>query len=928
MVLLSAMLVLFVLIVGCLFLWEKSRVFEAESKNIRKEYISSQKQMLQNEVGNAVAYIQYMKSLTKKRTRHDVKSRTNEAFEIVNHIYQTHKGTKSLGFIKQLAHDALFAASWDDGRGYYFAEDMQGTELINRNNPDLEGVNIWNIQDGKGNYIMQDIIRVVKESGEGFTSYYWNKPDNPGVLVPKISYVKYFKPFEWVIGNGKYLDDEEIQVKLEILERLKHMKIGDNQYVFVGTWDGVSLTGPFVGKNMYHIKDNNGVEIVKELIKAAQSGGNFVNYVMPKHNGVRPVSKISYAEGVDDWKWYVGAGVYVDEIEKIIAQRQIDFSSQILDYLVRTLAILALFLLMALYIAWWMSNKFKAHLDIFSKFFKDAAEKTVTIDVNRLDYVEFQALAESANEMIVLRQKAISELEASEKRFVQMVELAPIPIFISNMEGGIEFINNQFLKTFGYSQKDIPDIESWMKLASLKESYLYKIKKMLTEAIKSVSSKGDVSETDILRVRAADGQILAVKFYNTMVGDRHLTLGYDYTEIVRSEQEQILLQKQLNQAQKMEAIGMMAGGVAHDLNNILSGIVSYPEILLNQLPEDSHLCKPLKNIHQAGVRAADVVADLLTVARGIASEKAIANLNNIVDEYLGSTEFRNFQSRFPKVLFEALCSDSLLNFLCSEIHVKKALMNLVINATEAVIENGTVVITTSNCNLEKCIINNQHLDAGDYVKLCVEDDGSGIRKIDLDHIFEPFYTKKVMGSSGTGLGLPIVWNTMLDHLGAVNVKTGSWGSRFELYFPATQESLPVDEDDTGGNDLLGDGESVLVVDDESQQLDIASQVLGSLKYQIQTASSGEEAVAILKDQSVDLLILDMIMTPGINGRETYEQIVAIHPNQKALIVSGFSDDDDVKKSLQLGATLFLQKPYTFTQLGKAVKKALKGDSIL
>lgn len=925
MVFLSAMLVLFVMIIGCLLLWEKNQAFLNETNNIREEYISSQKQMLQNEVRDAIAYIQYMQSQTTKRIRHDVKSRTDEAFEIVNHIYQTHKNTTPLDTVKQLAHDALFAASWDDGRGYYFAEDMEGTELINRNNPELEGTNIWDLQDSKGNFLMQDIIRVAKESGEGFTSYYWNKPDNPEVLVPKISYVKYFKPFDWVIGNGKYLDDEENLVKREIMERLAQLRFGDGNYIFAGTWDGVSLTGPFTGKNMLHLKDSNGVEIVKELIQAAQSGGNFVHYLMPKHKGVRPVPKISYAEGIADWKWYVGAGIYIDAIEKIITQRQVDFRSQILGYFGRTLVILALFFLIALGMTWWMSRKMKAHLDIFGNFFKDAADNAVNIDINQLDYVEFQELAGSANEMILLRQKALSELEASEKRFIQMVELAPIPILITNAAGRPEFINKQFERTFGYSLKDIPAIEDWMRLAFPDAGSRTEIQKMLAEAAEPASPEGAVYETDILHVRSADHRILAIRFYRTIVGDRGLVLGYDYTKIVRSEQEQASLQKQLHQAQKMEAIGMMAGGVAHDLNNILSGIVSYPEILLTQLPEDSQLRKPLDGIHQAGMRAADVVADLLTVARGVASEKVIRNVNSIVGEYLVSPEFCKLKSLFPKVIFETDFTDPLLNLKCSEIHVKKSLMNLVINAAEAVMEAGTVVITTSNCSLEKCIINHQPLDAGDYVMLSVKDDGQGISPTDLEHIFEPFYTKKMMGSSGTGLGLPIVWNTMLDHQGAVNVESGSWGTRFELYFPATQESLPADGDNTGGRDLFGDGESILVVDDEPQQRDIASHILKSLNYLVQTAASGEEGIAILKDQSVDLLVLDMIMKPGINGRETYRQVAAIHPNLRAVIVSGFSEDDDVKNTLQLGATQFLHKPYTLKQLGETVKKALSGD---
>jgi len=435
---------------------------------------------------------------------------------------------------------------------------------------------------------------------------------------------------------------------------------------------------------------------------------------------------------------------------------------------------------------------------------------------------------------------------------------------------------------------------------------------------------GQNARSSISRFKRKDGTFLSVEMYIS-------SFKYDeiYCKFVffKDISQRLEMEARLHRSMKMEAIGMMAGGVAHDLNNILSGVVSYPEILLRQLPEDNQLRKPLENIHKAGMRAAEVVADLLTVARGVASEKVLGNLNSIVDDYLVSPEFHKLKSQFPKVIFDSHFADPLLNLICSEIHVKKALMNLVINAAEAVIEDGTVVITTANCTLEKCVINHQSLATGVYVLLTVKDGGPGISSFDLEHIFEPFYSKKILGSSGTGLGLPIVWNTMLDHRGAVNVVSDSSGTSFELYFPATREFLPPDIGNEDSHDLAGDGETILVVDDEPQQRDIAVQILGSLNYQVQAVESGEEAIAIIKDHSVDLLILDMIMRPGISGRETYRQVTAIHPNQKAVIVSGFSEDDDVKNTFQLGATLFLQKPYTLKQLGKMVKNALKGDSI-
>ena len=906
---------------------DRVQAFDAESQKIQSRYLHERKTFLKEKVDNFADYIEYKKAQTEKRIRADVRSRTHEAYTVAEHIYQTYKDTLSLVEIKNRVHDALFAASWDNGHGYYFAEDMQGTELINRNNPELEGTNIWDVQDVKGNHIMQDIIRVAQSpEKEGFTTYYWNKPDHPGKLVLKISYVKYFAPFDWVIGNGKYLDDETGHLQKEVLQRIESMRLDNNDYIFAATWDGISLTYPFAGQNMLNVEDRNGLKIVQELIKTARSGGGFVQYVMPSHEGIRPDPKLSYVKGIPEWQWYVGAGVYVGDIESVISERQIKFRSQLKGVIIRTSAILLILLLAAFLMAWLISRKLNRHFSIFNSFFQDAAVNSLKIDVTSLEYAEFRTLAEKANEMIDMRKQAMDALDKSEQRFISMVELAPIPMVISTDDGRLEYINKQFESMFGYAASDIPDVESWMKLAYPDSDYRDKILKLWNEAVSVTLEAGKSYETGIIKVSTARGEILDVKFFYTRVGDRGLTVAYNLTEILKSENERIALHKQLHQAQKMEALGLMAGGVAHDLNNILSGVVNYPEIMLMDLPEDSKLRRPLNNIHQAGLRAAEVVADLLTVSRGVRSEKKVIDMNVMVKEYLTSPEFHKLSKNSPGVHVTPTYDHGELFMACSRIHVKKTIMNLVVNAAEAIGGEGEVSIRTSLEHLDSCLIGSQSVEAGDYVVLTVSDTGPGIREEDLEHIFEPFYTKKVMGASGTGLGLSIVWNTMHDHMGAVTVTSDSKRTTFKLYFPASDGvEVPDQERDEDTVPIKGNGETVMVVDDEPLQIDVASQMLTALGYKVKTATSGEDAIEQLKAGSVDLIMLDMIMKPGISGYETYERIVAMYPGQKALIVSGYSQNVDVLRIQQLGSGKYIKKPYTFRELGKAVKQVLQSE---
>lgn len=388
--------------------------------------------------------------------------------------------------------------------------------------------------------------------------------------------------------------------------------------------------------------------------------------------------------------------------------------------------------------------------------------------------------------------------------------------------------------------------------------------------------------------------------------------------------ERQLLEEQLNRDQKMKAIGLMAGGVAHDLNNILSGIVSYPELLLLKMDKENDLRPSLEAIRRSGLEASEVVSDLLTVARGIAANKENKSLNVLIQAYLDSTDFQQLKTRNPLIGFDISLAPELRDISCSSIHVRKCLMNLIINAVEAIQGQGTISIVTSNHDQPLPLAKNkQNCTKINFTKIIIHDDGSGIDPNDIDHIFEPFYTKKVMGRSGTGLGLAVVWNTMSDHEGTVNVISDPHGTTFELYFPSIESKVAQIPEQENWKDYIGKGETILVIDDEPRQREIANQLLTLLEYSVQTVSSGEAAVEYSKNHNTDLLILDMIMLPGQNGRKTFEQILKIHPRQKAIIASGFAENADVRATLAMGANAFISKPYTLLQLALTVHKILR-----
>jgi len=207
--------------------------------------------------------------------------------------------------------------------------------------------------------------------------------------------------------------------------------------------------------------------------------------------------------------------------------------------------------------------------------------------------------------------------------------------------------------------------------------------------------------------------------------------------------------------------------------------------------------------------------------------------------------------------------------------------------------------------------------------LCVSDTGGGVCAENLPRIFEPFYTKKVMGRSGTGLGLAVVWGTVKDHQGYIDVASNpGQGTVFSLYFPVVRADVGETAANSQRTAYMGKGETLLVVDDNDQQRELAMTLLNKLNYRVAAVAGGEDAVEFLKKTPVDLVILDMIMDPGIDGLETYRRLLAVRPGQKAIIVSGFAETDRVTEAQRLGAGAYVKKPYVLENLGTAVRQEL------
>jgi len=779
------------------------RDFNRRSELIRTDYITKQKQIIEQEVMRVIALISHEKSQSEILTRSKIKLRVYEAFSIAQNIYQENKSSRSKDEIQKMILDALRDIRFENKSGYYFATRLDGIELLFADKPELEGSNLLNFQDSRGQYVIKDMIEIARQAGEGFYEYHWTKPDGEGNGFKKISFIKQFEPYDWFIGTGLYVEDITKQIKTNLLSDISRIRFGKEGYVFVNRFNGDALVanGKFIGgtKKLWEVFSKN-PEKTKHLYdisyKAAlEPEGDYIYYSLVKlTDQTKESPKASFIYGIPEFQWYVGAGVYLDDVESDIILLQTELNEQIKGKILY-FSLTALFILLIfLFLFNKLNKKLKNDFTVLISFFKNAAGSNQAIDLDRVQFHELDQMAGNANKML--------------------------------------------------------------------------------------------------------------------------------QDKIQAEKDKDRLIKKLHIAQKMESIGLMAGGVAHDLNNILSGIVAYPELLLLKLDKESDLRKPIEAIQQSGQRAATVVADLLTVARGAASIREVHDLNVLVQEYLNSPEYKKLVSLSPNISCHHKLKAVHADILCSPVHVKKCIMNLLTNGFEAIIDHGEIVVSTHNQYVDGSLNKPSEIETGEYVVLCVDDTGPGIADKDLEHVFEPFYTKKVMGRSGTGLGLAVVWNTMEDHNGKIVVESSNKGTYFQLYFPISKKERVIPSRENTTKKHLGNNEHILVVDDEPQLRDIASQMLLSLGYKVDVVTSGELAIDFVKKNPVDLIVLDMLMDPGMNGRQTYAEILKQYPDQKAVIVSGYSESDDVKATLRLGAGGFIKKPYSMVPLSRVIKEAL------
>ena len=522
---------------------------------------------------------------------------------------------------------------------------------------------------------------------------------------------------------------------------------------------------------------------------------------------------------------------------------------------------------------------------------------------------------------ITERKQADEDLRQSESRYRTILETVPYSIAISDLRDGANLeVNDGFCLLSGHSRQEaLGKTALELNLYNRPEDHL-----LLRERLER---DGEITGLPVT-YRAKDGRplecLLSVRRFVYAGRPCLLSVAQDVSALRQAEREQARLQAQLQRAQRMEAIGTLAGGVAHDFNNILQAIGGYTQLIGGHPGLDQKVRRYAEDIDLAARRATDLVKRLLTFSRKVEPELQRVDLNRQIGHAVAMLE-----RTIPKMVRITTRLDPELKAVKADPgQMEQVLMNLGTNARDAMPEGGELLIETQNvraADLSPGAV--CQLAADEYVMLRVSDSGMGMDAETQKKIFDPFFTTKGVGQ-GTGLGLSIVYGIIEGHGGRISCYSQpGQGTVFEICLPVADESLTEREapEVVTLRQAQGNGETILVVDDEAAILDVSTELLQGAGYKVITARSGEEALEAYRTrgQIISLVIMDLGM-PGMGGQRALQELKRLNPEVKVLISSGYSGDGPVKDSLAAGALGFIMKPYRLSDLLEKAHAAIQG----
>ncbi|HEX7538771.1 MAG TPA: PAS domain S-box protein [Syntrophales bacterium] len=497
----------------------------------------------------------------------------------------------------------------------------------------------------------------------------------------------------------------------------------------------------------------------------------------------------------------------------------------------------------------------------------------------------------------------------SEERFRILSDNSPVGIALARPDGVFEYMNPRFTEIFGYTIEDFPDNETFLKRIFPNPSYRDLVRYFYREDLENFVKSRKVGERVVtVRTRGGSDRIMHSRMVILGNGKQLMTFE-DITDIKKMEAE-------LFHAQNMEAVATLAGGIAHAFNNILMGIQGYTALMISETKADHPAYSRLKRIEKQVKSGSDLTSQLLAFSSGGRYEVKPCSMNDLIEK----TSNAFGQTRKDIKIHKALETDIWATEI-DQAQIEQVLINLYVNAQQAMPRGGDVTLKTRNVTLDEAYVRNYKVKPGNYVMLTVTDTGVGIDDRAKERIFEPFFTTREMGH-GRGLGLASAYGIIRGHQGIINIYSEEGqGTTFNIFLPATEKAAVKETVPPKG--LLVGSETILFVDDEDVIIDVNREIMESLGYKVVAAKSGQEALEVYRklQGKINLIILDMIM-PGMDGEATYDSLKKVNPEIRVILSSGYSKNEQAKAILEKGCQAFIQKPFSISDLSMTIRQVL------
>lgn len=810
------------------------------------------------------------------------------------HVANVANGSETLEAAQSMAKKHIEGFRYgSSGKNYFWVIDMDGVMLAHPYRKDIINTNVYDMQDVHGKFLIRDFIDIVHTQGEGYAEYMWQWQDDPTIVIQKISYVKKFAPWGWIVGTGLYVD--EVEREMAVISK-KLTRIFSGMLICI-----LFLLGYIV------VYEKLAEDQRRKTARQQRNSERKFSILMEQS----PVAIALY--DLNGFRVQVNqAWLRMWRVSPEDAKKEFNLLT---DQQIQGLPIYALikqaFAGEGTFIHDWTFDPAKSGFPGRARVMRSCIYPIRDDDGELLNVVLM-------DEDITAREQAAHDLRKSEENLAITLNSIGDAVIATDAGGYVVRMNPVAEQLTGWSfalakGKKLPEV---FKISN------GRTRERIENPVDKVMRLGDIVELEhntILQgkdgierrisdsgapIRNAQGDIVGVVLVFRDVTERHQ------------------MEAQLRQSQKMDSIGKLAGGIAHDFNNMLSGIMGAAELLTSSLRDDTKSQTYVSIIRDAASQAAALTSKLLAFSRKGKSISAPFDLHAAIDSSIALLE----HSIDRKIKISQLLNAEQTIINGDPVQVQNAILNLGLNAAAAMPAGGVLTLETNNryLNEHECRVSGFSVHPGPHIELRVSDTGVGMNDSLLTYIFEPFFTTKDIGG-GTGLGLAAVYGTVKEHYGSIIVESVEGkGSMFTLCFPLIKKALQTPvvhpehlEHGTG---------RILVVDDEAIVRMTTAAILRSLGYSVTLAVNGKDAVEVYEKEkdTIDLVILDLVM-PEMNGEDAFAVLKQINPDVKVILTSGFKRDMSTVELLWDGAASFIHKPYQRVDLAHHVAKALGKD---